>query len=422
MNRTKSRAAVFATALIAGVLLASPVARADTTSPGAYSAKADATALDLTVFGQGITFGITHAENASEPKAAASGIGALVPGIGNQTAQTAEATVQQPLDEATQACGPVTLPSDFPVLDLATACADAKAVVDGILPSSVANASVASIGVNGNEVLGPVTTPVNQPIGDLLNGLQPVFQAVNQTGIDTNTLLDKIVSAITDDGNLVRISLGASHSDSSAESALEQASATAQGATIEVLPRDSLGLAPVVTIFVGASGNTIHIDRNAGTATVSFDPALVRVTLAPDIAAALPDAVPNPVEVSPGQTFCLGLPAPFDSCISVASGRSFVDDNGVTHGEASAVSLHLLTGVQDGIRLDLAKTSVQGVGALETARAAAPEPAPPVLEGEPLARTGGTNQLALVAVLFAVGFVGVSLSRMARRARGDAIS
>jgi len=76
------------------------------------------------------------------------------------------------------------------------------------------------------------------------------------------------------------------------------------------------------------------------------------------------------------------------------------------------VSLHLLTGVQDGIRLDLAKTSVEGVGALDTARV---EAAPPAVEGPGLARTGGTSQLPLVAVLFGLGFAGVTLSRSARR-------
>jgi hypothetical protein len=414
MNRTRARsAAVFAT-LIAAVLLASPAAKADTTSAGAYSAKADATALDLTVFGQGVSFGITHAENASDPRAAASGIGALVPGLGNQTEQRVEATVGQPLDQATQACGPVTLPADFPVVDLSTACSDATAAVTNLLPTSAANASVASIDVNGNEVLGQATTPVNQPIGDLLTGLQPVFDAVNQAGIDGNALLNQVIQAITQDGNLVRISLGASHTESSADQALESATASAQGATIEVLPRDVLGLAPVVTIDVGASGNTINIDRATAKATVSYDPALVRVTLAPDVAAALPDALPNPIEVAPGQSFCLGLPAPLDSCITVAGGTSGTDENGVTHAEASAVSLHLLTGVQDGIRLDLAKTSVQGVGALETARVAEAA-APPTVTGAPLARTGGTEQLALVAALLCAASFGLSLSRSARR-------
>ena len=151
---------------------------------------------------------------------------------------------------------------------------------------------------------------------------------------------------------------------------------------------------------------------------MSFDPALVRVTLAPDVAAALPNALPNPIEVAPGQSLCLGLPAPLDSCITVAGGSTSTDANGITHGDATAVSLHLLTGVQDGIRLDLAKTSVQGVGALENDRVIGEVATPPAVEGPGLARTGGTSQLALVAAMLGVGFVGLTLSRTARR-RGD---
>src|SRR5207248_6012794 len=105
------------------------------------SSDLDATALDLTVFGQGLSLGLTHADDASEPQAAATGIGGLIPGLGNQTEESAEASLQQPLDQTTPGCGRVTLPPDFPVLDLSTACADAMAKVENQLPLSVANAS-----------------------------------------------------------------------------------------------------------------------------------------------------------------------------------------------------------------------------------------------------------------------------------------
>jgi len=107
------------------------------------------------------------------------------------------------------------------------------------------------------------------------------------------------------------------------------------------------------------------------------------------------------------ETSCAdGLPAPLDSCISVGSGSQGVTPEGVTHAEASGVSLHLLTGVQDGIVLNLAETSVEGIGAVQAV-------APP--DQPSLARTGGSTPLALMAVVLGVGFVGVSLSRRARR-------
>ena len=177
MSRPRSRnsaiVAIFAVALL---VTGASAASADTTSPGSYHAKADATALDLKVFGQGITLGVTHAENASDPSSAASGLGALVPAIGNEVAQTAAATADSPSDDHPEVCGPIALPAEFPVVALATACSAATASVAGGFPASAGDASVATIDVNGNAVLGQVTGPLNQPsIGDLLNGLQPVF-------------------------------------------------------------------------------------------------------------------------------------------------------------------------------------------------------------------------------------------------------
>jgi hypothetical protein len=406
MSRPRSRPAAVAAMVVAVFLLVSPsIAAADTTSPGAYHAKSDATALLLSVFGQSLTLGVTHAQNASDPASAASGLGALVPVIGNQVAQNAQATADAPSEEHPQACGPVTLPPDFPVLDLATACSAASAVVNDQFPASTGEASVANIDVNGNAVLGQVAGPVNQPIGDLLNGLKPVFDAVNQQGVDAQSLLNQIISAITQDGDLVRITLGPSKSTSGADAATETAAASAQGAVIEVLPRDLLHLAPVLTIQVGAASNTITVDRNTGKATVAFLPSLVTATFADDIATALglPDNAKT-VSVAPGQSQCLGLPAPLDSCITVAGGSQSTDEEGVTHASAAGVSLHLLTGVQDGIRLDLASTSVEGVGALETARDAPPD----------LARTGGTVDTMLGGSLFALALAGLMLVRRSR--------
>jgi hypothetical protein len=306
-------------------------------------------------------------------------------------------------------CGPISLPADFPVVDLATACTSATAVVDNGFPSSSGNATVAKIDVNGNAVLGQAASQLNQPIGSLIDGLKPVFSAVDQTGIDANTLLNKIVSAITQDGDLVRITLGPSSSASSADQNVEGATAAAQGAVIQVLPREALQLSPVVTIDVGAASNAITINRSTGKADVNFEPSLVKVTLADDIAATLPEGARGPFTITPGVSQCLGLPAPLDSCITVAGGTKGTRDDGVTYGDAAGVSLHLLTGVQDGVRLDLANTHVEGLGALEVARSDTPADSPP------LARTGGSVPLPLVATLAGVGLVAASLSRTARR-------
>jgi hypothetical protein len=411
MSRSRSHSRTIAIALVSSLSLlvfAGPAA-ADTTTPGTYSAKATATALQLSVFGQSLTLGLAHAENASDPVATARGVGALVPGLGNVVEQVATANADGQTDQKPQACGPITLPPDFPALDLATACSAVNAAVTGGFPASDAAAAVATINVNANEVLGQATSQLNQPIGQLLDGLKPVFDALDQTGIDTTSLLNQIVSAITSQGDIVRITLGPSAAQTGAADASETASAAAQGANIQVLPRDALQLEPVLTILVGAATNTLHIDRNTGAATVDYEPSLVKVTIASDIATALglSDAQ-RVVDIAPGVSQCLGLPAPLDSCITVAGGSQETTPEGITRANAAGVSLHLLTGVQDGIRLDLAATSVEGVGSLETARA---EETP---AAGPLARTGGSTPLALMALVMAIGFAGVTLTRRTR--------
>lgn len=343
-----------------------------------------------------------------QPAASGRGVGLLLPG---DTFVTEEKVDQADGDGGgtTESCGPIALPPDFPVLELATACAKALASIAGSLPASSGDGEVASVVVNAEEV-APVTDAVKEPVGQLIDGLKPVFDALAPADIDASTLIKDIVAAITDGGDLVRVSLGAAHAESGATAGDVSAFATAQGGVIELLRRDALELAPVITIEVGAASNSIVVNRETGEVTVSFDPAIVRVTLADDIAATLPDAVPNPVEIAPGVTQCF-LPAPLESCITVAGGTQGTrpDEFDTPFAEAAGVSLHLLTGVEDGVRLDLAATSVEAFAQTEIPREDLVEGSPP------LARTGGSTPLTLLAVLFGVAFVGRTLSRASRK-------
>ena len=412
MSRPRSRSiAVVATMVAVFVLVAPAVASANTTV-STYHAKADATALNLQLFGQGLTLGLTHADVASDPKASGRGVGALLPGPTAVTEEKYDATADGDNEGTANppVCGPISLPANFPVVSLSTACADATAAIGGGLPTSTADGVVATADVNANQVLTPLGDQVNAPVGDLLAGLQDVFKAVkDNANIDAQTLLDQIIAAITTDGDLVQITLGPARSTSSATGDTVSAGAFAQGAVIKVLPRTSLELDPVITIEVGASSNTVDVDRTTGDATVHFDPALVRVTLADDIATALGLQANNPIEIAPGQSQCLGLPAPLDSCITVAGGTQGKTDEGGTHAEAAGVSLHLLTGVQDGIRLDLANTAVEGFANTDVAL-----DAPPSTTAD-LARTGGTVDTLLGGSLFAVAIGGMMLVRRSQQ-------
>lgn len=412
MSRTPSRAvAALTVSLLACLLFASP---ASAEVLAVYHAKAQATGLDLEVFGQGVTLGLAQASVTDQPAATGRGVGVLLPGDTFVTEEKQEALDPEGGGTTSESCGPISLPPDFPVLDLDTACAKAGASITGGLPAATADGQVASVVVNANEV-APVTDAVEAPVGQLIDGLKPVFDALAPADIDANTLIKDIVGAITDGGDVVRVSLGPAHAESGTTAGDVSALASAQGAVIEVLPRDELHLAPVITVEVGAASNSIVVNRLTGEATVNFDPAIVRVTLADDIAATLPDAVPNPIEVAPGVTQCF-LPAPLESCITVAGGTQGTrpDEHDTPFAEASGVSLHLLTGVEDGVRLDLAATSVEAFALTDIPREDVGDGSPP------LARTGGSTPLALMAVLIAVAYLGTTLSRASRRSTLDA--
>src|SRR5690242_6595456 len=112
LRRGPRRAALIAVALTVITLFAAPGARAESTStsPGSYRAKGTATALELNLFGQGITLGYTTADNASDPKATGQGIGALLPGVGNVSDQSVTVPTDGPTADKPEVCGPITLP------------------------------------------------------------------------------------------------------------------------------------------------------------------------------------------------------------------------------------------------------------------------------------------------------------------------
>ena len=414
-RRGAHRAALVAVVLTAVTLFAAPVAGAENEPAQTYTAKGTGTALELDVFGQKITLGFSTADNASDPKSSAQGIGALLPGVGNVSDQTVAATVGSPNAAAPQACGPITLPPSFPVVDLATACSSASVAITDGLPSSNADAVVATVDVNANDVLGDALSQVNPQIGDALAQLQPIFDALNQSGIDSDTLLNAIISAITENGELVRVALGPSSSSTQTTADAQTATAEAKGAVIEVLPREYLqtqdaqsqvALDPVLTITVGVAKSLASVNRSSTDGSADSDPALVTITIADDIAAALNlSDDQKTIAVTPGTPGCL-LPDPLMSCISVAS-ESNSADKGVAHAEASAVSLRLLTGLQGGITLKLAATTADAALANPDVARAAEEP--------PLARTGGTVDGLLAGGLFAVAIGGVMLVRRSRR-------
>jgi hypothetical protein len=408
-------------ALLAFVVALAAPAGAQAAPGTTYKASAKATGLDLQVLGQGVTLGLSQTDVSSDPKANATGIGLALPGIGNQNQIDASSGSdgQTTGTPAPGTCGPLTLPPSVPVIDLSTACSSSTASIADGLPSSVSTADVADLKLNAADLLKQLPlSQITSNVQPVLDQLKTVFTQLDTTGIDGNSLISSLMDALNQSGELVHIDLGPTQAESkavNADSANVVGTATAQGAVIDLLPRDALNLAPVATITLGASSNTISVDRNTGAATVNFDPSLVKITLADDILAALgPAGAPfaSGVTVAPGQSMCLPLPDPLTSCITVGGGSQTKLPDGTTHAEAAGVSLDLLKGLpQGGVSLSLAKTTVEGIAV--AAPAAAPAPAPE----QGLARTGGSTDAALVGALLAIAFAGYLLSRSSRRRR-----
>ena len=116
MSRPRSHrfaaAAVFAIVLL---VVGASTASADTTV-STYHAKADASALNLQLLGQGVTLGLSHADVANDPKASSRGVGVLLPGPTPITDEKYDTTTDgETKGTATPpACGPISLPRTFP--------------------------------------------------------------------------------------------------------------------------------------------------------------------------------------------------------------------------------------------------------------------------------------------------------------------
>jgi hypothetical protein len=404
MGLRRTFAAASLTSLVAaGAVITAP---AGAQTPVPYRASAGGTALELSLFGQGLTIGRSEAAADGTPAQTAHAAGALLPGLafGEETADAANGGDDQPT------CSPLTLPAEVPVLDLAVACGTA-AVANG---TSAANAGVAEITVSATELLQdtPLSQlPIQGTVDQLLGGLAPIFDVVDQLGLDAESAVRDLLAGITDGGDLLSIQLGPSSATTTVQDGAVTASSAAQGAVIQVVDRSLLNLPPVLTIEVGASGASVTADRTTGTATPEIDPALVRVTVAADIATllGLPTA---PIEVALGQDLCLPLPPPLESCITAAGGSTADTDDGGKRATSAAVGLRLLTGLPGGgIVLTLA-------GSTAEAAAAAPQaPAPqetPRQEGA-LPRTGVEDNLPLALALAVLGVAGLSAVAATRR-------
>ncbi|MEX0659003.1 MAG: hypothetical protein WD080_07710 [Egibacteraceae bacterium] len=357
---------------------------------GAFAGVANATGLDLTLAGEGLTIGATDARVQSGPTvdgcpegqvACSSAAGELLLG------ETAEAF--SPGNEGPSAATAFELPPELEellALDIGVATARTSTA-----PSADGDAAAATLSLNANQPLADLL-----PLQDLLEGVSDTLlgaiadaDPLGGLGATLKEQVDFIAENL-DEVPLATVAVGPSSSASSNAAGVTRASATAQGAKLILVPTPlpeliDVGIEGLVIVEVGQA--SVDVSSDATTGQASADPAIVRVSVL-DPAALSYDVV----ELVPGAVECLLADTPLQICLSLA-GSEIVQDGPNAAASAQGVQIRALGDPLPELVLTLAAVEA-GVSA---APAAPPPPPPPTTT--PLPVTGFALMLPGLALI-----------------------
>lgn len=336
------------------------------TKPETLLGQAAARGFNVDLFGNALTLGSVTVEGEAvvgeTVKVTADGVGIATPLI-ESSRSTVELAAPDQSEDAAQQCGapPITVPGVAAEL----ACAQSSGSTAGGLPSGTSAASVGTITVSTSQVLDTVGLGevIDDAVTTVFDVLDPIFGGLDGTPLDPvdDTLKDLLDTVLHTDTAV--ISLGDTAASVTTTDNEITATATAQGGVIELLPAafgPDLSVTgttePLARIEIGAATATATRNRDANTVSRSFDPAVVRVTLAPTLLENLGlSGAPNVIEVAPGTDTCLPLPEPLTTCITVGGGADITDEDGnVVGARSNGVRIHALAGVEGGVLIELA--------------------------------------------------------------------
>ncbi|HEV3401693.1 MAG TPA: hypothetical protein VG078_07705 [Acidimicrobiales bacterium] len=397
-------------AVIVGAFLVGPSpAAADT--PEVFAGTAGARALNLSVLGIKLTVGSTNASANSTPMAKADGAGVLlIPGTTTSAAANGPNASQSP----PKACV-INLPIQG-ILNLSAACSESSASTTNNAPTANSAASVAAIdvGVIGlvTDLLKPITDPLvpvaDQLVGQVTGLLQPVLGSsldplLGGLGIDADDPVSSLLEALDNATNLAQVRLGTSTSNVTTTAQKVTAVGNAQAGQVDVLPGLAAGGSPLISVVIGSAKAVAEYDRGTGTATPSFDPALLTLKV---LGLTVPVAFGAPVTLFPGTVL--------ESTISLGAGRSVTNPDGTVAAVADGVKLELLKGLNGGIVLELAHAEAAAGGKRPTV-SPKPTTAPPPGPRKELVRTGGPDPMLPIGAALLLG--ALVLGRVARARR-----
>jgi hypothetical protein len=422
MRKIHSLGLVGAVALVLAAVVApaanGAVSRVETDQ---FSGVASAQALDLSLLGRRLTFGIASVDSAANVvnntlNQKASGIGtllspktAITAAQGDQPANGGRACFQPPLGEALAGAN---LPS---LLIGEVACGEASTKGDVSSFEAVGTGTVASLRLNATQILKPaldalkpvLDTVAATPVGDLLKATDaPAKTAVTSLNgllgsllgnggvvlptLEPSQTVKDVVNRL-EDSDLLRVNIGNAIAKNTGTATNFTSESLAQGGTIEVLPAfRGLGLPPLLKITTGESGASVSYDRDKTAGVGSAKNTLVRIEseLLPTLglgqiglAGVKPletltgtlgiKSGPGFIELAPGQNvtlFCdgaLGVLGALCTEISVGTPHETKLPDGSIKEESAGVSIHLFKGLNNlvpGLNLG----SILGNAALDT--------------------------------------------------------
>ena len=423
MRKIHSLGLVGAVALVLAAVVA-PAANGAVTrvETDQFSGVASAQALDLSLLGRKLTFGIASADSAANVVAntlnqKASGVGTLLSPTSAITAAQGETPA-----EGGRACfkpaglGDALAAANLPALLIGElACGEASTKGDVNTFEAIGTGTVASLKLNATQILKPALdllqpllgTVGDTPVGDLLK----VTDAPAKTAVTTlNGVLGSLlgqgsvvlptlepsqtVTNLVDrlqDSDLLRVNIGNAIAKNTGTPDKFVSESLAQGGTIEVLPAfRGLGLPPLLKITTGESAASVTYNRGEAKGVGAAKNTLVRIEseLLPTLglgqiglAGLKPletltgtlgiKGGPGFIELAPGQNvtlFCdgvLGVVGALCTEISVGMPKETKLPDGGIKEESAGVSIHLFKGLNSlvpGVNLG----SILGNAALDT--------------------------------------------------------
>jgi LPXTG-motif cell wall-anchored protein len=399
-------------ALVLGALLVLFVAPAN--AAHTYAGRATATALELTLAGEGLTTGFSRAAAQSAPsadgctgdiRACAEGAGLLTP-IFSEKAEAAAPGNPGPNDLTA-----FTVPSELgPLLTAAIGRAVAEASADTDSRAR-GDGGIATVDLTLTQTLAEAL-PIQDALQEISDSLLGPIAEGDPTG-----LLGPRLKATVDQLNenlsltpILSVNVGPSFSEVTDIGGVTTARASAQGATIVLSPTPlNLPGSPEGLVIIEVGSATVSATTNQTAASATFDPALVRVKIFDPVTGTYDD-----IAVAPGQSFCVpGIEGtPLQICIGAGSGDA-TQTGAAAAATAAGVSIQAFQDPLPPLSLRLAVAEA-GVNSAPPAQVPpAPEqPAPPAPSPD-LPRTGSSGVLPALALLGAgsAAFLGIRRRR-----------